>query len=79
MDTMILIGADDVRAGGAAASHAGAEMKQAAATIDYALEQHRRWMDEWLARFETALTGLSSLLTDLPPALGPIEPFSRDG
>ena len=55
METMILVGAEDVRAGGAAASHAGAEMKLAAATIDYALEQHRRWMDEWLGRFELIL------------------------
>ncbi len=34
---------------------AAQEMKSAAATMDYALERHRQWMDEWLSRFESAM------------------------
>lgn len=60
METMVLIGAEDVRAGGQAASHAGAEMKQAAATIDYALAHHQRWMEDWLQRFERVVEAIAA-------------------
>ena len=56
MNDVLLIGADDVRAGGYAMERAAAEMKNAAATIDYSLQQHRQWMDEWLMQFQAALT-----------------------
>lgn len=50
-----LLGADDVRSAGYTMQSAAEEMKRAAATIDYALERHHRFMDDWLSRFEQIL------------------------
>ena len=65
MDTMLLIGADDVRAGGYAVGRGAQEMKNAAATMDYSLQQHRQWMDEWLMRFESVVQAAGA--GPLPP------------
>lgn len=59
MDHMVLIGSDDVRAGGHAAREAAHEMKSAAAAIESALDRHRQHMDEWLLRFEQAVDKLT--------------------
>lgn len=55
MGTVQLIGAEDVRSAGYTMQHAADAMKQAANSFDDTLERHRRWMDEWLSRFETAI------------------------
>ena len=44
MDTMILVGADDVRVGGSAVREADREMSVAAGRIEYALQQHDRFL-----------------------------------
>jgi hypothetical protein len=35
--------------------HSAEAMKQAANSFDDTLERHRRWMDDWLLRFEAAI------------------------
>lgn len=56
MEAMILVGAEDVRHGGNACREAGDDMQGAASRIKFALEQHQRFLDDWLARFQDALT-----------------------
>ena len=55
MNTMILVGAEDVRAGGQAVSGAAREMSAAAGRIEDVLRQHERFLDDWLIRFRDAL------------------------
>jgi len=55
MNTVHLSGAEDVRSAGCAMQHAGEAMQQAADSFDDALERNRRWMEEWLSRFEAAI------------------------
>lgn len=55
METHILVGADDVRAGGNAMREAAQEMKNAAGMIEDSLNRHRQFMDDWLDRFSSAL------------------------
>ena len=55
MDTMILVGADDVRVGGSAVREAAREMSVAAGRIEYALQQHERFLTDWLIQFRDIL------------------------
>lgn len=55
MDRMVLIGSDDVLAGGRMARDAGNDMERAASTIQSTLESHQRFMVDWLQRFEAAV------------------------
>lgn len=55
METMILVGAEDVRHGGNACREAGSDMQGAASRIEFALDQHQRFLDDWLSRFQDAL------------------------
>jgi hypothetical protein len=55
MDSTVLLGAEDVRAGGNAIERAADRMANAASTIEYALRQHEQFMDDWLRRFQDAL------------------------
>ncbi len=50
-----LLGAEDVRSAGHSMSSAATEMKRAAGEISYALEQHHRFLDDWLMRFQDAM------------------------
>ena len=59
METMRLIGAEQVQGAGYVMERAAERMSQAAASIDTDFERHRRWMDEWLARFEAAVAELN--------------------
>jgi hypothetical protein len=52
---MTLIGAEEVSRAASSMQDAAEQMKQAASSIDFSLETHRRFMDDWLSRFETAL------------------------
>lgn len=55
MDTITLIGAEDVRAAGRNVQGAAQEMKAAASYIEDSLERHRRFLDDWLQRLEIVL------------------------
>lgn len=55
MDTMYLAGSDEVRSAGNTIRSAAEEMRSAASNIQYALEQHQRFLDDWLARYELAM------------------------
>ena len=46
-----LIGADDVARAGSAMREAAAEITRAASAIEYAMSQHQRHIEDWLARF----------------------------
>ena len=52
MDTINLMGAEDVRNAGHTMQQAASEMRQAALTISEAMETQRRFLEEWLARLE---------------------------
>jgi hypothetical protein len=52
METIVLMGAEDVQKAGYAMREAAADMMRAAGEIREALEATRRWHDEWIASFE---------------------------
>lgn len=54
-----LVGSDGVRSAGHRIASAASEMLRAGGNIDDALERHRRWMDDWLQRFEAAIDKLA--------------------
>jgi hypothetical protein len=54
-DSVILIGAEDVRSASHTMRSAADTMSSAALNIDGALERHQRFLDDWLQRFEAAL------------------------
>lgn len=56
MDSIYLNGAEDVRRAANRMAEAADQMSRAASTIDSALERHQRFMDDWLARFERAMS-----------------------
>jgi len=55
METIHLIGAEDVRAAGSAMRSAAADMNRAAASIDESLSRHHNFLDDWLSRLEQIL------------------------
>ena len=55
MDSIRLIGAEDVSQAARNMAGAAESMKAAANHFDNVMDQHHRWADEWLARFETAV------------------------
>ena len=55
METIVLMGSDDVQRAGANMQDAAETMRRAADAISFALEQHQRFMDDWLARLEAVL------------------------
>jgi hypothetical protein len=55
-DRVMLIGAEDVRSAGHTMSRAAETMSQAAMNLDGALERHQRFLDDWLSRFEQAMS-----------------------
>ena len=54
MNSMHLVGAEDVARAGAAVREAAGEMQRAAGEIHSALETHRRLTEETVSRFEEA-------------------------
>lgn len=55
VDSIILVGADDVRSAGSRMSSAADEMNRAATNIEGALIRHQQFLDDWLCRLEVAL------------------------
>lgn len=51
----LLIGSEDVRAGGNAIRQAAHEMQHLASQIEDSLLRHRQFLDDWLNRFVDAL------------------------
>ncbi|HAF43767.1 MAG TPA: hypothetical protein DCK83_02155 [Gallionellaceae bacterium] len=51
-----LIGAEQVQSAAVSMRGAAEEMRQAAMTIDGALERHRLFMDDWLQKLEQVLS-----------------------
>lgn len=58
METIYLFGSEDVRAASGNIIHAASEMNRAAASINDTLETQRRYMEEWLGRFESAVADM---------------------
>lgn len=54
MNTVTLLGTEEVSSAARRMVDAANEMSGAAGRIEYALSQHQRFLDEWLTRFETA-------------------------
>lgn len=54
-DHVHLIGAEQVQSAANTMRQAAADMSSAANTIDFALQHHRQFMEDWLARFVSAL------------------------
>lgn len=52
---MHLVGAEQVQTAANTMRSAAEDMRRAASGMDDALERHRRFMDDWLQRFESAL------------------------
>lgn len=54
METHVLIGAEDVRRAAGEMTAAAREMNGAAARMEYALQAHERFLDDWLLRYQAA-------------------------
>ncbi len=50
-----LMGAEKVSQAGSQMSSAAEEIKRAVGNFDHALFQHRQFLNDWLARFESVL------------------------
>ena len=84
MEYVQLLGAEEVRAAASRMQSAADDIRSAAASLDHTvgftmrnmLEDHQRWMDGWLERFEKIVTG-----SDMPaPAPEPVaEPPIEEG
>lgn len=53
---MTLLGAEDVRSAANTMRSAADEMQRAAMNIDASLQQHQRFLDDWLNRLDGVLT-----------------------
>lgn len=58
MDSIYLVGAEDVKRAASSMYMAAEEMASAARTISSAHEQQRQWMEAWLDRFEALVDRL---------------------
>lgn len=63
-----LMGAEEVSRAGSRMQDAASTMQGAASNIAYALEQHQRFLDDWLARLNDTLT---DRISDLGVTMGP--------
>lgn len=52
---MTLVGAETVQRAASQMSSAAGEMQTAARSIEYALENHQRFMNDWLDRYQQVL------------------------
>lgn len=55
METMVLMGSEDVSRAAGQMREAASEMNRAAGSIEFALRQHENFMNDWLSRFEAAI------------------------
>jgi hypothetical protein len=63
-----LVGAEEVSRAGARMQDAAASMVGASGDLAYALEQHQRFLDDWLDRLSATL---SDRISDLGVTMGP--------
>ena len=49
-----LVGAESVQNAGMSIREAAEDMKRAASQIEYCMQGHQRFLDEWLSRLEAA-------------------------
>jgi hypothetical protein len=61
MDSIYLMGAEDVSSAASSIRLAAEGMQSAASWMTEALQQHQRFLDDWLARFEAVLTDHAAL------------------
>ena len=61
MDTVLLVGAEQVQSASHTIREAAHSMKQTASHIDYLLQQQRQFLDDWLLRFENILKDSNEL------------------
>lgn len=64
METIVLLGAEDVRSAASTISAAASEMSRAASYSEDTARRQQQFMDDWLRRFEEAVNRLASLTTD---------------
>ena len=57
-----LLGAEEVGRAASSMREAAAQMSSAASSIDWANQQQRQFMDDWLVRFEAAVAALTAAL-----------------
>jgi phosphoribosylpyrophosphate synthetase len=55
MEHVYLTGAESVKDAGHTISAAADTMRRAAADMEYALQTHQRFLDDWLSRLQDAL------------------------
>jgi len=55
MEYITLLGAEQIQTAANTMRHAAEEMKSVAGNIDYSLDQHHRFMTDWLDRFENII------------------------
>lgn len=63
MNSIHLIGAEDVRRAGGSMLEAANNMQRAASHIDDSMARHQRFMEDWLMRFENALEKINDIHT----------------
>lgn len=59
MESISLMGSEEVQRAGYAIKSAAESMQQAASSIDESLRRHQMFMDDWLFRFEAVLKDLT--------------------
>ena len=64
-----LIGAEDVRSAANSIRQSADDMQRAALSISDTLEVQRRYMDEWISRFEIAIKEMNQPLSPPPRSL----------
>lgn len=57
MNTMILVGSEQVQAAGYQMKEAASSMHGAANNMEHVLLQHQRFMDDWLMRLQNIMEG----------------------
>lgn len=55
MDSMYLMGSEDVSRAASTMSSAASTMQSAASSISHSLEMHQRFLDDWLQRLEAII------------------------
>lgn len=55
-ENVYLIGAEDVRSAASTMRSAADQMERAASSIEYSLECHRQFLNDWLSRLDGMLT-----------------------
>lgn len=59
-DYMHLIGSEQVQSAGSEMRRAAEDMQRAASSFYGTMQQHQRFMDDWLQRFEAVLVAADS-------------------